>query len=247
MAEAAAQDVFYSAIDTERFGVKIARAGHLTMERLEGVLKFCASNTVRMLIARCSTQELALAQEMERRGFLLMDTLMYYTFDLKKKAIPADTGTAEIRDILSGEEKEVRKVARDSFKGYFGHYHADSRLDRQACDEAYTSWAENSCVSKEYADSVLAATSEGRLAGFATLRMNNEEEAEGVLFGVAPFAQGAGIYRSFIIRGLEWAKGKHATRMVVSTQVTNLAVQKVWVRVGYEPSHSYYTFHKWFD
>ena len=43
---------------------------------------------------------------------------------------------------------------------------------------------------------VLVAEVDGRLAGFATLRMNNSEEGEGVLFGVAPFAQGSGIYRS---------------------------------------------------
>ena len=241
------QEAHLSAIDTARFGLSIARAGHLTRDGLDEVLRYCESNSVRMLIARCSTTELALAQELERREFLLMDTLVYYTFDLKKKPVPADTGKAEIRGIRSGEEKQVRAIARDSFKGYFGHYHADSRLDRQACDDAYTSWAENSCVSTEFADHVLAAVLDGQLSGFATLRMNSSEEAEGVLFGVAPFAQGSGIYRSFIVRGLDWAQQRKAARMVVSTQITNLAVQKVWVRVGYEPSHSFYTFHKWFD
>jgi hypothetical protein len=34
-------------------------------------------------------------------------------------------------------------------------------------------------------------------------------------------------------------------RMVVSTQITNLAVQKVWVRQGFELTGSYYTFHLW--
>jgi GNAT superfamily N-acetyltransferase len=247
MAELTAQAVQLSEIDTDRFGIRIARASHLTPDQLDHVLGYCGSYSIRMLIARCSTAELALAQEMERRGFLLMDTLVYYSFDFRKKNIPSDTGMAEIRTIRPGEEKEVRTIARESFRGYFGHYHADSALDRQACDDAYTSWAENSCVKEGFADHVLTAVSKGRLAGFATLRMNSPDEAEGVLFGVAPFAQGAGIYRSFIVRGLEWAHQRGAVRMVVSTQITNLAVQKVWVRVGYEPSHSFYTFHKWFD
>jgi hypothetical protein len=34
--------------------------------------------------------------------------------------------------------------------------------------------------------------------------------------------------------------------MLISTQITNVAVQKVWTRLGFEPSRSYYTFHKWF-
>jgi GNAT superfamily N-acetyltransferase len=83
--------------------------------------------------------------------------------------------------------------------------------------------------------------------GFATLRLNNPEEGEGVLFGVGPLAQGQGIYRSFMIHGMEWCLQQGMTRMVVSTQITNIAVQKVWTRLGFEPSHAYYTFHKWFD
>ena len=83
--------------------------------------------------------------------------------------------------------------------------------------------------------------------GFATLRLNNSDEGEGVLFGVAPKAQGRGIYRSFMVKGMEWCMKKNATHMVVSTQITNTAVQKVWSRVGFEPNNAYYTFHKWFD
>lgn len=241
------EGAYLSEVDSDRFGVRIARTGNLTPERLDEVLQFCRSRQVRMLIARCSSREIVLVQELERLGFHLMDTLLYYTFDLKKKTVPADTGKAEIRFVQPGEEEQIKAIARESFKGYLGHYHADPRLDRQACDEGYIAWAENSCLSREFAEDVLVAVVEGRLAGFATLRKNSAEEAEGVLFGVAPFAQGAGIYRSFIVRGLEWAQRQGAGRMVVSTQITNLAVQKVWVRVGYEPSHSFYTFHKWFD
>jgi GNAT superfamily N-acetyltransferase len=120
-------------------------------------------------------------------------------------------------------------------------------LDPVKCDEAYISWALRSCVSREAADEVLVADSSGRIVGFATLRMNNSEEAEGVLFCVASSAQRRGIYRSLMIHGMEWCMSKAAKRMIVSTQITNVAVQKVWIRLGFEPSHAWYTLHKWFD
>jgi GNAT superfamily N-acetyltransferase len=184
---------------------------------------------------------------MEREGFLLMDTLVYYRYDLTQSPLPGDNAKVPVRPMRPGEEERVRDVATESFRGYFGHYHADERLDRAKCDEVYVSWAYRSCVSREVADEVLVADLNGSIVGFATLRLNSAEEGEGVLFGVAPSAQGQGVYRSFMIRGMQWCLSNRAKRMVVSTQITNIAVQKVWTRLGFGPSYSYYTFHKWFD
>jgi GNAT superfamily N-acetyltransferase len=234
-----------SAIDTARYGAEIARANDITRETLPNVLDFCHDQQVNMLIARCRTTDLPAAQEMERNGFLLMDTLVYYGFKYARTPIPEDVGKTPIRFKRSGDEAQVEAVARDAFQGYFGHYHADSRLSKEKADEAYVSWAVRSCVDTAVADDVLIAGDDGVL-GFATLRMNTPQEGEGVLFGVAPAAQGRGIYRSFMIRAMQWVQEQGADTIVVSTQVTNIPVQKVWARLGFTMSHSFYTFHKWF-
>lgn len=239
--------IHLSAIDEDRFGIKTARAMGITLRDLAAVWDFCRIHEVRLLIARCPASDLAAVQEMERQGCFLTDTLVYYARNLLKSPIPTDSSAVTVRPIQPGEEDRVRAIAAGSFKGYYGHYHADQRLDRTQCDEAYTSWAVRSCTSRDVADEVLVADDEGILLGFATLRINSPEEGEGVLFGVAPAAQGRGIYRSFMIRSMEWFRAKGCTRQVVSTQITNIAVQKVWARVGFEPSHAYYTFHKWFE
>lgn len=240
------ESALFSDIDSQRFGVRVARA-QVGSDNLPQILDFCASERIDLLIARCATTELAIAQKMEVEGFLLMDTLVYYSFDLVKRAIPEDSPRAHLRKIAAADESEVRRVAAGAFQGYYGHYHADPRLDRGKCDEGYVSWAVRSCTSRQVATEVLVAELENRIVGFATLRSNSPDEGEGVLFGVAPEAQGLGIYRSFMVGGMMWCKEQGAKRMVVSTQVTNVAVQKVWCRVGFEPAHSYYTFHKWFS
>lgn len=242
-----APPVHLSPIDGECFGISVARAPVVALDTLPAVNDFCGENSIALLIARCPASELRVAQTMERDGFSLMDTLVYYSRDLVKAPIPSDLGKVLIRPIQPGEEDGVKRVAVESFRGYFGHYHADDRLDRKQCDEVYTSWAVRSCTSGDVADEVLVADLGGRIVGFATLRLDSPQEGEGVLFGVAPSAQGHGIYRSFMIGGMDWCLSKGATRMVVSTQITNTAVQKVWARVGFEPSHACYTFHKWFD
>jgi len=238
------ESVAFSEIDSARFGVRVARA-QLTSARLAGVLDFCDAQRIELLVARCGTSDLEAAQQMEAEGFQLMDTLLYYSFDLTEKRIPDAQCGVQVRQLQPGDEEEIAAIASAAFQGYMGHYHADRRLDRRQCDEAYRSWAERSC-SREAADTVLVAEIEGKVEGFGTLRLNSSEEVEGLLFAVAPRSQGRGICPSLMIRSLEWSRAQGAKRMIISTQVTNVSMQKVWSRTGFEPDHSYYTFHKWF-
>lgn len=240
-------NIHLSQIDEERFGVRSARASEITAETLGTVMDFCMANQVRFLIARCPVSDIHAAQAMEREGFRLMDTLVYYVCDLTKKRIPPAGGDVIVRPVKPGEEGKVEAVAIDSFRNYFGHYHADERLDRAKCDEAYRSWASRSCKLRDVADEVLAALLKNRIIAFASLRLNSPLEGEGVLFGVIPSVQGQGIYRTLMINGMQWCLAEGRTRMVVSTQITNIAVQKVWTRLGFEPDNAVYTFHKWFD
>jgi len=239
--------VYVSAIDGERFGIKTARAEKVTKGNLSRVLEFCLNGKVSFLIGRCSAQDLDVAQAMEAQGFLIMDTQIYYLKDLKVGIPTMDSHPVNIRPVVSGEIEKIREIASDAFRGYYGHYHADPRLDKYKCDEAYVSWAVRSCLSKEVADEVLVAERDGDLVGFATMRLNNPSEGEGVLFAVSPRAQKTGVYRRLISSGINWCRTKGATKMIVSTQITNFAVQKVWVREGFEPLKALYTFHKWFD
>lgn len=236
--------------DEARFGIRAARCRLTSLEDISHAHEYCRANEIHLLITRCSTLRLDVVQQLELSGHQLMDTLLYYAFDFTKRSIPEDIVKLTIRFATAGDAAAIEPVARDSFKGYFGHYHADPRLEYAESNEGYVSWAVNSVVQSTPAEGpqpVLVAEHEGTLAGFATLRENSAEEGEGVLFGVAPEWQGYGIYRSFMLHFLRWCQSRGMKRAVVSTQITNLPVQKVWVRLGFEPSESYYTFHKWFD
>jgi len=237
--------IAFSEIDSERFGVRVARA-QVEGKNLPQIIDFCATEQIKLLIARCATKELRTVQEMESRGFLLMDTLVYYSFDLTECTIPADAPSALIRKFVREDTAQVETVAAAAFKGYYGHYHADPKLDQRKCDEGYVSWAVRSCTSKEVATEVLVAEIDKKVLGFLTLRLNGPKEMEGLLFGVAPEVRGVGVGRSLMVNGLELCKKQQANRMLISTQVTNVAAQKVWCRVGFEPAYSYYTLHKWF-
>jgi GNAT superfamily N-acetyltransferase len=236
-----------SQIDTERFGFITVRANIISTANLAEFDRFCYKNAVQLSIVRVDTSHLDVVQAMEVSGYRLMDTLIYYAFNYARKTIPDDSSTYLIRPIQPDDLEEVVAIATGSFKGYYGHYHADPRLSDDKCDEVYIDWASKSVSSRKIANEVLVVVDDNQLNGFATLRTNNAEEGEGVLFGVAPHAQGQGVYQTMMIHGMKWCQEQGSSRMVVSTQITNIAVQKVWARLGFEMDHSYYTLHKWFD
>jgi ribosomal protein S18 acetylase RimI-like enzyme len=233
-----------SAIDEERFGIRSARVTGVKLDELASISEFCHVNAVRFLVVRCSAYDLSTVQAMEQQGFLLMDTLVYFSRSL---TVPIPSCETALRPVADDEAEIVSELAAEAFKDYGGHYYADHRLDRAKCDEVYSSWAYRSCVSRQVADEVLVAEWEGTIAGFITLKFNDPQEGEVPLYGVSPRLQRHGIGQTLICGALEWFQAKGCERMVTSTQVTNLRSQKVWIRLGFEPSDIFYTFHKWFD
>ncbi len=240
-------DIALSPLDEARWGVRSARA-LLAAATLPAALDFCRANEVVFLVARCAVADITAAQTMERAGFRLMDTLLYFTRIITNSAsLPSPLPEAVVvRPVQPDEAGAVRDLAGRAFAGYGGHYHADERLERAACDAVYADWAYRSCQSRQVADEVLVATLDERMVGFITLRQRGNE-GDGPLYGVDPVSQGQGIGGALMAAALAWLQARGARHMVMSTQITNVASQKVWTRLGFEPSHAEYTFHKWFD
>lgn len=233
----------------QRFGVRVALVDTLTAAGLEAVLARCAAEDVHLLIARCPTTDLPAAHALEAAGARLMDTLVYYRRALGPDAppLPPPPVEAAIRAARAEDADRVEAIAAAAFAGYASHFHADPRLERAACDAVYTSWARQSVLTPGVADAVIVAEVEGRVAGFLTLKWADETTGEGPLYGVAPEFQGRGLGQALLHHGLHWFAERGAARMQMSTQVTNTRSQTAWIRQGFRPDHSLYTFHRWFD
>lgn len=236
-----------SPLDTSRFGIISARAFLNLPEHCSNANDFCVQNNVTFLIARCPVTSLSVAQAMEKSGFLLMDTLCYYAFDTNKTPLPPHKHNhIIIRPLADNEEEYVQRIAGESFVGYSGHYHADPRLINATCDAVYSSWATNSCAARNDSHEVLVAVINQKIVGFITVQ-TIDGKGETVLSGVSADAQRQGVYHALMGGAVRWCIERGITTILTSTQLSNIAVQKVWVRLGFEPAYAYYTFHKWFD
>lgn len=243
----AASTIALSPLDEERFGVRTAKASLSVNDDAAATLEWCRDQDVALLIVRCPMSSTPAIHQLESAGGRLMGILVRWTFEFDRHDLPPDTHPARTRLASLEDLPAILEIARAAFHGYEGHYHADPRLDPDSCDDVYVSWTERSVRIPGVADAVLILEDDTGPVAFVTVRMITPLEGEVVLGGVAPSASGQGLYRAFLLRAMAWCRDRGARRVLVSTRLTNTAVQKVWARFKFRFAGAEATFHVWFD
>lgn len=199
-----------------------------------------------LVIFRVPTSEIKIVQEAQQCGALLADTLVYFEkWPTDRYDVSLPSGFSH-RLAGPADADEVETIARLAFKGYFGHYHADSRLSQDAADETYASWARRSCSGAPVADAVIILQdAHTAIVGFLTVRTDSSQSFSIELNAISPRYQGQGLYPTLVQLAQNWGLETGCQRLAISTQVDNLHVQRVWCRLGLEPFKSYYTLHLW--
>jgi GNAT superfamily N-acetyltransferase len=232
----------YSGLDSRRFGIRVFRARVDTLAAASDLMRFVGSADVDLLIVRCPVEAVAAAQLLERAGGILTDTLVTYRGPTSRFE-PSPVLSPRVRLCQEADRSALEGIARASFASFFGHYHADPRLDPAAATEGYVEWASSALA--DSSSVVLVSETEGRLSGFLTAKKLDAKTWEILLNGVAPEFQHRGIYAA-LFREIGWrARLQGASEVLISTQLANLAPQKVWTRAGLELDHALYTFHWW--
>lgn len=239
---------YLSKLDTDRFKIVTVKADSFDLEEhIEQCFLFCRENNASLLIARIDASKSNLTHAMEKNGALLCDTLVYYEMSPRKiSETQADDGAIVIREMTKEDHATVLKISKEAFTGYFGHYHSDPKLDKKDCDDTYASWCESILNSPDPDNKILVAEDEIGICGFLTMHVHENTRLELVLSGVDKRATGRGVYRRMIHSGVAFAAKNHLKRVFTSTQISNIAVQKVWCGQGFTPTKHVHTFHKWF-
>lgn len=242
--------VTFSHIDTNRFGLPIGRAMLHSPHQLPLLRDEALSGGLAMLIVRCAVSDLPTVQTLEAAGAFLADTLLY--FEVSTVNVPQMTPIEgiSIRVATETDAAEIEAVAAACFKDYQGHYHADPRLDRAACDALYVDWAVRSVTVAGVAEVVLVAerimaAGHTRLVGFTTLRAADASTYDIGLTAVHPQYQGQGINRVQLKQAQAWSSAMGGKKLTISTQVGNIPSQRAAVRAGFVPSSAFYTLHWW--
>jgi GNAT superfamily N-acetyltransferase len=232
----------YSALDSRRFGIRAFRAQADAVAAAARLMDFAHAQDLDLLIVRCPSEAVDVAQALERAGCFLTDTLVYYRGETRPfEPFPA-RGT-RIRPYQAADHAALESCAGAAFHGFRGHYHMDGRLDPAAATAGYVEWAISATT--DPACVVLVAETEERLSGFLTAKKLDKDTWEVLLNGVSPEFQRRGIYTALFTDIGTRAQQAGASELVISTQLTNLAPQRVWTGCGLQLDHALYTFHWW--
>lgn len=233
-------------LTSSRFSIKAARLVDLDVATTAIDDAACAGE-FEFAVARVDASALAAVHRLERAGFRLMDTLVYFSRLIPGTPAVANEGGASIRLATSEDIESVSSIARNAFAVYIGHFHTDERLDNDLATDTYVDWAQNLVANVDESNPVLIAAEGEEVIGFLAMSDVGSGVAEIRLNAVHPDQQGRGVYAALLSRAITFVAEAGDAELVVSTQLDNYRVQRSWVRAGFMPQRSLYTFHKWFD
>ena len=238
--------LFFSAPDSARFGLRVFRGrGERVDERK--LFQEIVATDADLIIVRSPAGASSAMNRLARYGLhpIHADTLVYYGMSLADHESPPLRNTDLCFSEATDQDMDALQllVAR-TFEGYVSHYHANPLLDREKILAGYAEWACGYLASEQPGRITWVAKRNDTLVAFACCSHDAVgDDCEGVLYGVDPAHSGGGLYGDLIRFTQAQFRARGFRRMNVSTQVWNLAVQKVWAREGFFLCKAWDTYH----
>lgn len=236
----------FSPLDSSRFGCQVFRG---SIEKVDdrALLSAIIEGNVDIAILRVPSGTGRGLQRLGRYGMppIHADTLVYYHLALDKYT-PTMLRNADLEFATArpSDRDEIMKLVLATFDGYVSHYHANPQLKSGDILDGYAEWAAGYIDSESSQRTTWVVRSAGTIVAFACCSSDaSSNTAEGVLYGVHPAYSGRGLYGDLIRHTQAEYKKLGFASMEVSTQIWNLAVQKVWAREGFVLRESFDTYH----
>ncbi|HEY8683171.1 MAG TPA: GNAT family N-acetyltransferase [Rhodanobacter sp.] len=171
------------------------------------------------------------------------DTLVYYHCNLDThEPHPLRNPQLQIVEANRGDAEGISTLIRSSFDDYTNHYHANPLLSEASILAGYEEWALGHLAGENQIAWVTKV--DGRIAGLACSAFDEAHGiCDGVLHGVHPDFGQIGIYTDLIRHTQRYFKARGFQTLRISTQVSNLPVQRVWVREGFYFAKVFDTYH----
>lgn len=232
-----------SPIESRRFGLQVARGVLLGSEPPDAVLTDIKILRPDLAIFRCAAGDVSQISSLNSNGLTVIhaDTLVYYGTQLEGRPQEAQP-LPEIRIAEPADSEALASIIRESFADYRNHYHANPRLSREAILEGYVEWALGNATQEAGAKQTWVVCTEGKPASFATCR-TCRDEVEIILNATARRWAGRGFYSQLLSFLIGHYGQTGYSRLLISTQIWNYSVQRIWTRGGMMIDRAYDTYH----
>lgn len=233
---------FKSELESNRFNMNIVRGKSENID-IRSLQNQILSNNADIVFLRIPSTNVGQIQNLSKLGYeyFQTDTLVYYFVDFEKyKPNSLKNVDLEFRKAILKDKKLLEEMVCEIFSDYTNHYYSNQYIDKKDILKGYTEWVIN--FIDDDSKEVFLVFKDDKAIAFATCSEENGI-AEGVLYGVMPNSSGGGVYSDIIRFTQNYYIEKGISKMKVSTQVQNYAVQKVWGREGFYMNESYATIH----
>lgn len=238
--------MLYSEVESKRFDLRIFREkiedSYVEYENIKSEL---VKNDVEVLILRLPTLTAPEHYKLLCDNYRVIhaDSLLYYKNDLQKSNDSDFRNNFSFECVGEANKDCLNKIIPVIFSNYQNHYFSNPLLDRSKIISGYIEWA-MSYSNVENGKIAWIVKDREKDVAFATCYYDeNKKMCDGILYGVMPEYAGRGVYSDLITFTKSFFKRKGYEQMYVSTQLQNVAVQKVWCREGFRLDHSYETYH----
>jgi|GEM_PF-1547019 len=233
----------YSGVESRRFGMRVFR-GHLDSIDPAQLLAVIVEQEVDLAILRLPAARQHQVAQLRKTGlpYIIADTLVYYSLDIKAY-MPVALRNQDLVFIQAGVEDLdlINTLVEITFSDYTNHYTSNPYINKQDILNGYQEWAA-SFLADDDAKLAWLVQRGNKVIGFATCSCEGDT-GEGVLYGVIPGEAGQGVYTDIIRFTQQQFKAQGLSRMIVITQIQNMAVQRVWSREGFTLSNAEITIH----
>jgi len=205
------------------------------------------------LVHRCQADDAPAIHALERRGFLLMDTLVDYVVNLEKPdsslTVPLPPAGTTLRPAAASDLEGLLAVARSAFEEHPGRFHSDERIPHAGAVRVYEEWI-RSCL-EGWADRIVVADCRGSIAGYSAWKKPSELERRlGIELGhysigaVSPEHAASGLFRALTAEGMHYLS-LHARLAEGPTHAANVPVQRAYASLGWRAAGARHGFHRW--
>lgn len=233
-----------SALDSLRFGIKVARGLVSAHTPSDVVVNEIMSSDAGLVILRTDAGNSEPIVRLQRLGWPVIhaDSLVYYGADLT--AVSSEPLPEGVRQATGTDRDVIHEIAEHGFASYRSHYAANPLLPQDEILAGYVEWAKSRLAPEKSGSCTWVVSTEGHVAGFATCDLAADRgEVEIVLNAVHPQFSRRGLYGRLLGGILHHYAAQSYRRLNISTQLWNYTVQRQWARAGLVLERAYDTYH----
>jgi hypothetical protein len=180
------------------------------------------------------------AMLISKTKFTYVDSTVCYKLPIDKSTLSCDM---LIRRLEFSDKKsvyELKRISEESFSEYPSQYYMSPTLNKKA-KFIYSNWIDNFCLQDN--NEIFYATSCNVATGFIA-STKTKYSREIVLNAVSSKHRRKGIYLNlckFFINNI--SEATDCSLITISTQINNLNVQKIWIKLGFQPYYIFDLYH----